>query len=202
MNRQAHPVSEELKCVVKVVGRAFLREADDVFLDEVRAFAEKPVSMFSDDARKYAERGVHQLGSALRSYDKAEDANLWRDYLDASYAEHFLGVTPKGIEPTESCYLGDEHVLYAKQYFEVKECMDKAGFVIPGGFEEPADHIAMEWAFFEFLLDCDFEQALEFKKTHMDAWMEQACKCIIDEDDVGFYTGIANLVRAVLREVA
>lgn len=201
MSQETDLVTEELKILVGLIARACEREADDAFLDEIRAYVDDPATGLCDEARKLAERGAHQLESALRAYDKAEDAKLWHDYLDASYAEHFLGVTPKGIEPTESCYLGDEHVLYAKQYFEVKGVMDDADFVVPRGFGEPADHIAMEWAFFGYLLDRDPDQAVQFKTRHMDAWMEQACKFIIDEDDVGFYTGIANLARAVLREV-
>ena len=93
-------------------------------------------------------------------------------------------------------------ILYAKEYFQVKEAMDANGFSAPKGFLEPPDHIAMEWKFFISLLRAGKgAEAAQFKAAHMDTWMERACDAIIDKDDVGFYTGIANLTRAALIEM-
>lgn len=194
--------SEELFGLLELVERAFEVEVDDAYLERIRAYASDPVKDLSPEAQKYAERGMHQLTSALVAYEKAEDPKLWRDYLDASYAELFLGVSPVATEPVESCYMNDERILYAKEYFQVKELMDKYGFAAPAGFLEPLDHIAMEWKFFITLLRAGKgAEAQQFKVAHMDTWMERACANIIDKDDVGFYTGIANLARAALIEM-
>jgi TorA maturation chaperone TorD len=200
----AFKITDEFLDVIDIVERAFIIEVDDAFIACIRAYAEAPITGLSTDAQKYAERGAHQLASTLGAYDKAKDKPLWRDYLDASYAELFLGVTPHATEPVESCYMNDERILYAKQYFEVKEAMDKHGFAVPGNFLEPADHIAMEWAFFAYLLKqggASVDAAMKFKQEHMDMWMERAFAAIVNKDDMGFYTGIANLARAVMREV-
>ena len=194
--------SEELYGLLELVERAFEVEVDDAYLERVRAYVEAPVKGLCPDAQKYAERGMHQLASALTAYGKAEDPKLWRDYLDASYAELFLGVSPVATGPVESCYMNDERILYAKEYFQVKEAMDTNGFSAPKGFLEPPDHIAMEWKFFISLLRAGKgAEAAQFKVAHMDTWMERACDAIIDKDDVGFYTGIANLARAALIEM-
>lgn len=202
MTIEAGRVTPQLLEVLDLVGRAFVNEVDDAYLEQVRTYVQAPIAGLVPEAQKYAERGAHQLDSALKAYDKADDKPLWRDYLDASYAELFLGVTPKATEPVESCYMNDERILYAEQFFQVKEVMEATGFAIPSNFYEPADHIAMEWALLAHLLRAgDLERAASFKSAHMDTWIPRACTDLIDRDDVGFYTGIANIAKALLIEL-
>ena len=196
-------VSAPLLEVLDLVGRAFENEVDDAFLQNVRDYVGAPITGLVPEAQKHAERGMHQLDSALAAYAKADDPKLWRDYLDASYAELFLGVSPQASEPVESCYMHDERVLYAAEFFQVKELMEQHGFQPPANFHEPVDHIAMEWRFLAFLLRADrIDAAQDFKAAHMDTWMDRALSMIVDTDDVGFYTGIANLARAALIELS
>lgn len=203
MTIEAGRINAQVLDVLDFVTRAFTVEADDAFIDRVRAYVQAPIAGLVPEAQKHAERAAHQLDSALKAYDKSEDKPLWRDYLDASYAELFLGVTPKATEPVESCYMNDERVLYAEQFFQVKEVMEAANFSIPANFYEPADHIAMEFALLAHLLHAgDVSRASSFKADHMDTWIPRACADIIDRDDVGFYTGIANLAKAVLIELS
>lgn len=195
-------ITEGLLRISEIVERAFEFEVDNEYLDSLRAFVGDPISGLDAEAQKMANRGVRQIAASLSDFEKAEDKKLWKDYLDASYAELFLGVTPKAIEPAESCYLNDERVLYAEQYFQVKELMEANGFEIPKRFQEPADHLAMEWA---FLLDLfrtgKMEVASEFFDNHLGVWAQSALDDIIDRDDVGFYSGIANLAKAVVFEL-
>lgn len=202
MTIMAERVTPQLLDAIDFVGRAFVVEVDDAYLERVRTYVANPLAGLTPEAQKRAERGAHQLESALASLDKADDKPLWRDYLDASYAELFLGVTPKATEPVESCYMNDERVLYAEQYFQVKASMDEAGFSCPADFHEPPDHIAMEWAFLLYLLRAGrFDIASEFKAKHVDMWVPRALNDLIDRDDVGFYTGIANIAKALLIEL-
>ena len=202
MTIEAGRITPQLMEVFDLVERAFFAEVDDAFFERVRAYVQAPITGLAPEAQKYAERGTHQLDSALRACDKADDKPLWRDYLDASYAELFLGVTPKATEPVESCYMNDERVLYASQFFEVKEVMEQVGFAIPANFHEPADHIAMEWALLVHLLRAgDFDRAAAFKADHIDKWMPRALSDLIDRDDMGFYTGISNIAKALLIEL-
>ena len=202
MTFEASRVTAEYLDMLAVVERASIIEADDSFLGQVRAYAEAPIAGLVPQAQKFAERGAHQLASALSAYDKADDPKLWRDYLDASYAEMFLGVTPQATIPVESCYLHDERVLYASEFFEVKEFMEQVSFVVPANYHEPPDHFAAEFALLGHLLRAgDFERADAFKRDHMDTWVHRACSDMIDRDDVGFYTGIANLAKAALYQL-
>lgn len=196
-------VPADLLGLLDLVGRAFENEVDDAYLQGIRTYVQAPIAGLSAEAQKHAERGMHQLDSALAAYGKADDPKLWRDYLDASYAELFLGVSPQASEPVESCYMHDERVLYAAEFFQVKELMEQHGFGVPAGFYEPVDHIAMEWRFFTYLLKTgQGPAARSFKAAHMDTWMNRALSAIVDADDVGFYTGIANLARAALIELS
>ncbi|HAM15677.1 MAG TPA: hypothetical protein DCP91_07445 [Eggerthellaceae bacterium] len=102
MTIEAGRVTAQLQEVLDLVGRAFLVEVDDAYLDRVRSYIAAPIAGLVPEAQKHAERGAHQLDSALRAYDKADDQPLWCDYLDASYAELFLGVTPKATAPLRS----------------------------------------------------------------------------------------------------
>lgn len=202
MSERSYHATSEFFEMAGIVGRAFEIEVDDAFVERIGAYLAHPATGLSAEAQKHAERGAHQLESALRAYAKADDPKLWRDYLDASYAELFLGVTPQATEPVESCYMNDERVLYARQFFEVKDEMDRHGFAAPANFQEPLDHIAMEWRYFLALLENGADDdALAFKQAHMDTWMPRALAALIDADDMGFYTGVANLARAVLCEV-
>lgn len=203
MGIDAQRVTPELLEIFDLVGRAFEHEADDAFIDQIRAYVAKPITGLTPEAQKHAERGMHQLTSALAAYDKADDKPLWRDYLDASYAELFLGVTPNAVAPVESCYLNDEHVLYAEQFFQVKKEMDASGFTVPSNFKEPADHIAAEWMYITSLLQKgQIEKASTFKQSHIDLWVLDAFDYIIKSDDVGFYTGVSNLAKAALIELS
>ena len=202
MTIEAGRITTQLLDVMDLVSRAFMIEVDDAYLEQVRAYVQAPITGLVPDAQKYAERGAHQLDSALKAYDKADDKPLWRDYLDASYAELFLGVAPKATEPVESCYMNDERVLYAEQFFQVKEIIEKTDYQVPANFHEPVDHIAIEFAFFAHLVHAGaYDKANDFRATHMDPWVQSALSDMIDRDDMGFYTGIANLARAIMIEL-
>lgn len=185
---------------IEIVVRGFELEADDDFIAVVRSFAQSPLRNLPEDAQKCVNRSVSQFEKALSSYDSAEDKKLWRDYLDASYADAILGVSPRFRVPIQSVYQGSDNLLYDKGYFAVKKAMDEAGWKKPVSCREPEDHIFVEWKFFKYLLDEDPSgaKAMEFKQAQIDQWMDEALSDIIEGDEVGFYSGIAYLARAVL----
>ena len=210
---EQNQISQKLLDMLHIIGRAFEHEADDTFLEHIRAYVADPVTGLTPEAQKYADHGAKKLASVLADYDKADDQKLWRDYLDASYAELFLGVGQEAYEPVESYYKSAEKVLFAKQFFEVKETMDLWDYMVPSDMEEPADHIAGEWLFYVYLLQRSMNPADEraelcgkaaamFKQKHLDTWINDACTDLIDKDDMGFYTGICNLTRAAMAELA
>lgn len=185
---------------LEIVVRAFEIEADDDLLAAVRSFADSPLRNLPEEAQKLVNRSVSQFNKALSSYDSAEDKKLWRDYLDASYADLFLGVSPSSRVPIQSVYQGRDNLLYDKAYFAVKKTMDEAGWKKPVSCREPEDHIYVEWKFFQNLLveDPSGAKAVEFKEAHFDQWMDEVLPDLIEGDEIGFYAGIAYLARAIL----
>ena len=213
MTEEIHTISAELLDLLKLIERAFEIEADQEYLDCARAYLEKPYQAQTEGGKKYMRMGLAQLKDTFAKYDKSEDKSLWCDYLDASYAELFLGVTQEASEPVESCYMNDERVLYCRQYFQVKAMMDEYDFEKPKNFEEPEDHIAMELKFYIFLQEsalatkkADYASELlaaaaVLKKDHMDPWFGRACKAIAEGDDAGFYAAMSYFTQAALAEI-
>ena len=205
---------KQIADVVALVARAFEREADDDLLARVEACEADPISGLPEEAQKLADRARRQLAKAIASREAAEDKALWKDYLDAAYAELFLGVSKDPIAPFESVYRSAEKTLYSKQYFAVTDLMAQVGYAKPSDFEEPEDHLAIELDLFAKLtIDAcaqaeagDSDQALEtlayaqvLKEDHLDAWVSKACDDLIERDDSnGFYSGMANLAKAAM----
>ena len=197
-----------------LVARAFEREADADLLARARAYGDAPLVGLPEEPQKLADRGKRQIAAAIASYDEAQDKALWKDYLDAAYAELFLGVSKDPIAPFESVYASPEKTLYARQYFAVVDLMNEIGYEKPSDFKEPEDHLAIELGLYAKLLAdaCDAADASDadaatqslayaqvLKEDHLDAWVAKACDDLIEHDDSkGFYSGMANLAKAAL----
>lgn len=197
--------SERMLEVVDVVARAFVRETDDDFREVVRAYLDDPVQGLPEDAQRLADRGARKLAAVLASRESAEDQGEWDDYLDADYADLFLGVAAGSNVPQESVYYSAERVTHQKPFFEVYDLMAEHGFAKPAGCLEPEDQIGLEWLFYGHLLrqaqdgvDGPAEAAAAFKERHMDAWMPQSLQDIVDADEQGYYAGMAYLAQALL----
>lgn len=210
-------VSKQLVEMMHLICRAFEREADEELIGRVRVYVESPHANLHSDAQALVGRTSKQLQAALDGFDKAEDKVEWYDYLAASYSELFLGVAEKPIAPFESVYLSKEKTLYEREYFEVHSFMSGCGFSKPKNFYEPEDHLAMEWGFLAYMLDqaaLEREEgnaakaneldafASQFIKEHLVLWNDAACDDFIKSDDSnGFYSGFANLAKAVMAEL-
>ena len=213
MASETYRITEQMRAAVRLVARAFSGEVRPDFRDQVETYTRAPLSGLEPEAQKLADRGSRQLEAVLSKREAADAKQEWDDYLDASYAELFLGATMQTIAPQESVYYGRERIMYQQPYFDVVNLMREWGWSVPATFQEPEDHIAAEWLFYAFLLDKaaehvssnepdarikTLEAAASFKSRHMDSWMEKAFCDIAEADDVGFYTGMVNIARALL----
>lgn len=191
---------------LQMVSRAFVRETDGEFREVVEAYLESPLEGLPDSAQKRADRGLAKLRQTLGKRKEATDKELWDDYLDASYADLFLGVAAGSSVPQESVYCSPERVTHQKPFFEVCDIMVENGYAKPQGCLEPEDHIGLEWTFFTMLMgraivqnDAEArEAAMAFKANHMDNWMSRSFEDIINQDDMGYYTGMAYIAQALL----
>lgn len=205
---------EQVIEAARMVARSFANEVKPDFREQIEMYCDAPLSGLDPEAQKLADRGASQLKEILAKRASSDNVAEWDDYLDASYAELFLGATMQTIAPQESVYFSPERVMYQQPYFEVVESMKEWGWKVPADFHEPEDHIAAEWLFYLFLLDEAREQAARnavdaelkasmaassFKLQHMDSWNERAFKDIVEADDVGFYTGMVYIARALLQ---
>lgn len=206
-----------LRRIAEAIGlaaRIFEREADENLLERVRAYDADPLTGLPEDAQKLADRSKRHFEKALADREQADNKKLWDDYLDAAYAELFLGVSKDPIAPFESVYTSVEKTLYGKQYFAIADLMSEVGFDKPANFEEPEDHLAIELALYaKLVLDaCEAAKSGNSEKTteqlayaqvlkedHLDKWVAKACDDLISRDDShGFYSGAAYLVKAAL----
>jgi len=128
--------------------------------------------------------------------------------LAAEYADLFLGVAGKPPHPSESVYVGKEHLVMGKARDEVLSAYRKAGLDRVKEFTEPEDHIAIELNFMALLcqrtMDAlernDKNTTKEYLKTqkdfienHLARWVPQLTKDILAQSEVDFYKGIAMI---------
>ena len=193
--------SENTLAAARMVARAFERETDGGFRSVVEAYLDSPYQGESEEAQTLATRGARKLQAALSAREQAADQAEWDDYLDASYADLFLGVAPGSMVPQESVYYSAEKVTHQKPFFEVCDLMADHGYAKPHGCVEPEDCLGLEWLFYLHLLERDANAAASFKAAHMDNWMPQALQAIAEADDIGYYAGMANIARALLADL-
>lgn len=209
--------SKQLVETMRLIAKVFECEADEDLIERTRVYFENPLIVVHADSQHLVDQASKQIEEALKTLDRAEDRTEWYDYLAASYAELFLGVSEEPIAPFESVYLGEAKVLYEETYFEVQSIMRDSNFKIPRGFSEPEDHLALEWSLLAHLLEgasnareeeddvkaSSFDSlATCFIGKHLSLWNDDACDDLIAKDDSnGFYSAFANLAKAVMVEL-
>ncbi len=209
-------VTKQLVEMMRLTARAFEREADEELIEQARAFVESQIDGLDRKTQALVLTATKQLQQALSGFDKSDNKTEWLDYLSAGYAELFLGVAEEPIAPFESVYLGAEKTLYEKQYFEVTAFMKEYEFAKPADFNEPEDHIAIEWAFLYSMLSRSLklretDEAIKadeldaaatcFAQDHLGLWNERACDDFLKSDDSnGFYSAFASLAKAAMLE--
>ncbi len=133
------------------------------------------------------------------------------ELLAVDYAGLFLGGFEGSVCPSESTYL--ERKVYGETTLKVIEFYGKQGFVKDGSFQEPDDHIAVEFAFMSVLgwksVEIAREDGLDshplrrhlklqhhFLAEHLVKWIPAWTKQVQKSSETEFYRALASLALA------
>lgn len=146
---------------------------------------------------------VDKLIDALNRLQDREDVHL---ELAADYCELFLTTDKTGALPYASMYIGEAKLLNDKPAKEMADLMQSKGIDVKEGFNEPADHVAIELDFLgnmiirsneleklEHINDALLEQK-EFIEKYLLSWFPQFSKKCVQLDEFGFYSSVSELL--------
>ncbi len=186
-------------------------------------------SCYSDEpSRKTLAQLKRNLIFLYKQRDKWKEPDVWskvralKDSLRGLSAEEavidytalFLGGTEDSACPSESCYL--DHILYGPTTLEVRAAYADRGFVKEASFQEPDDHVALEFLF-RFLLGRDLAETadkdgndppalaehmrahLDFVGNHLLKWIPLLSERIETSAQTDFYRAIAALARTLVQ---
>jgi len=148
-----------------------------------------------------------KLIDALNRLQTREDVHL---ELAADFCGLFLTTEKNAALPYASMYIGKSGLLNDEPAKQVEQLMKDKGISMQEGFNEPADHLAVELDFLGNLIirsnelekEDKFEAALfeqkQFIDEHLLTWLPQFEQKCQQFDDFGFYSAVATLLVAFL----
>lgn len=116
---------------------------------------------------------------------KEIDLELPREYTR-------LFVLPDGVKPYESVYRGEGIKLMQEPWLEVKNFYKIRGWQMENSIY-PEDHVSVELSFMGHLLAEDEEEdAKVFFRDHVNTWIPDLMKDIIDNQHANYYKKVAE----------
>ncbi len=193
------------------LSKAYEKELTEDQIDEIRTKGRLPLGPHDlDDLENTDIKEGFDLLTRYVSAMKGRDLNDVAIELAAEYASIFLGIRQIVPHPSESVYLGAEHLVMQKQRDEVLEMYRAVGLDKISAFTEPEDHIAVELSFMAHLAEKmasaleadmidDAKRYLGFQKRfldeHLARWTPQLCADILKAARIDFYRGVAMITR-------
>lgn len=206
-------------------------------MQETKAFNEKRAEIYwwlsslfaqeltEDELTAYHTAEIRGFISGLGENPQLTDAtsaliqslNLLQDRADvqlelsADFCGLFLTTAKNAALPYASLYIGTEGLLNGKPAQQMDQLMKSKGITKREGFNEPADHLALELDFLGNLIvrsnkidsDEQFELALseqkQFIEQHLLTWVPQFSAKCRQYDEFGFYACVAELLLAFLK---
>lgn len=146
---------------------------------------------------------INRLIHALNRLQDREDAHL---ELAADFCELFLTTDTTGALPYASMYIGKAKLLNDQPAKDMETLMQSKGIDVKEGFNEPADHVAIELDFLGNMiirsnelekLDHINEALLEqkeFIESYLLSWLPQFSEKCIKLDEFGFYSSVTEVL--------
>ncbi|MFV0431280.1 MAG: molecular chaperone [Alphaproteobacteria bacterium] len=144
----------------------------------------------------------------FQDFKKSLKSNL--DDIAADHAQLFTGPGELKATPWASVYLSDEKQVFGDETIIVREYYDKYQFKSPNPFQEPEDHIGLEFQFIGILLQ-HLEQAKDdevrgliitdirsFLDEHFFPWAEDCLNKAKTYAKTSFYQSIAALALLLI----
>lgn len=123
--------------------------------------------------------------------------------LAADYCGIFLVGTKHSASPYASLYLNteEEPLLFGQQHQQMSEFLHQSKLQVQSHFPEPADHLAVMLAYMAHLC-CHSEDSvqLSFLQTCVDSWLAKFINQLTQCDKNGFYSAVATLTLAWVKQ--
>jgi TorA maturation chaperone TorD len=198
--------------VYSFLSRAFKLEVDERFLRDIVEI-QPTVGMLSESQGgselKEGSTLLNEFAEQSKDLKGEKKEGLLTD-LAAEYASLFLNMGPKPVRLVESVYLGKDHLLYEKPYHEIVQAYKSLSYQKEKGFQEPEDHVAVEFDFMAHLCrwtsrtldEGDVEKAVaylnlqkEFLRDHLNLWIPNLCEELEKTASSSLYKGLAQVTR-------
>ncbi len=139
------------------------------------------------------------------------------DDLRADYTRLFIGPGMVLTPPWESVHFSDERLTFQVQTLHVREWYRRFGLQTTKLYQEPDDHIGLEFEFVAHLArmalsaleqkdQARFDELMDaqhkFLAEHLLRWVPALCADIQAKSGTDFYRGIALLSTGVLKQLA
>jgi TorA maturation chaperone TorD len=204
---------EQMAGFTSFLASSFEKEVDPLLLDRIQEHFPDFSSWIKGQNQPHLLEGSRLMEEFIQKSLEAKNQEAFLDELAVEYAGLFLGAGESPVPVIESVYLGVDHILYEKPYFEVIDFYQEHGYEKPQDFQEPEDHLAIELDFYALQLhgavwakeagnEKEVQQRLEiaqkFKKEHLELWVPQACNDLFKAAVTPFYLGIAHLTMGLI----
>lgn len=212
---EASKVNLTRAAIYSFLSRAFKIEVDGGFLQDIGEI-EPTLRILSESQAgnelKEANRLLVEFAKQSKDLKEEKKEGLLTR-LAAEYASLFLGMGPKPVHLVESVYLSKDHLLYQKPYHEIIQAYKSLGYEKEKGFQEPEDHVAVEFDFMSNLCkwtsktldDGEVEKAIaylnlqkEFLNDHMYQWVPLLCQELEEAATSPLYKALAHLTKGFI----
>lgn len=200
-----------------MLARIFEKEVDGDYLALIRETAPDLIRWAAGHEQQDLVKAAAYLSEFVKQIPAHGNQEAVIEDLAVEFASLFYGVGENPVNVHESVYLGDEHILYEAQYFEVVEFYQHWGYEKRQHFNEPEDHVANELDFLGFMLsgaawalekgdpeECQRRLAAvkAFAAEHLGRWGDDFCRSMQKASAYPLYLGAAYLTSGLLELIA
>ena len=161
-----------------------------------------------ENSQAEAETGL----TLLRGFCESWSADNF-EALQHDYRRLFIGPEHLLAAPWESVYRSPDHLLFDAQTLQVRHEYQRFGMPIPHLYNEPEDHLGLEFRFIAHLcdlglgaIDRDQPQLLDaaiaeihhFLTQHLLQWAPECLNLVLENARTDYYQGCAHLALGCL----
>ena len=217
LNSQPAAVYHQWAETASMLSRAFEKEVDEAFLNLLLQAAPDLVHWAQSQGQEDLKQAARSLSNFLELAAIKENQPALIEQMAVEFASLFYGVGVNPVNVIEFVYLGEEHILFEKPYFEVIEFYQGWEYAKPHSSNEPEDHIANELDFLGFMLRsaawalekgdaAEFQQRLagatKFLAEHLNRWAFDLSSAMLKASQDPFYLSMAYFTSGLLKQLA
>ena len=207
---------DTLSNIASLSARIFFREPDALLFKDIGSRLASVREWVENRKQPELLKGIQLLDDFLKQFKSSVSDIGFLEHLAVEYATLFYGIGQIPVDVYESLWLGEEHTLYEKPFFEVVEIYRQWGYKKPETSTEPEDHIANELDFLAYQLkaaistqnqsshlDQDrIDSVQEFLSLHLGRWAPDFCDRMLEATDNTYYLAAAYLTVGLIKALA